>query len=103
MPSDNATTTTPTTMTADLGAALQALGLWRIAEELDDFVALLSARPMSREALRSALHLRNATLGELLVRLRAEGRIVRAADGFRLPQAVPVPSSTQERERNGPS
>ncbi len=39
MPSDNATTTTPTIKTADLATALQALGLWRIAEELDDFVA----------------------------------------------------------------
>ncbi len=63
----------------------------------------LSAGPMSREALRAALHLRNATLGEVLVRLRAEGRIVRAGDGFRLNQAVPVPTSTQERERNDAS
>ena len=36
MPSDNTTTTNKTT---DLGATLKALGLWRIAEDLDDFVA----------------------------------------------------------------
>jgi DNA replication protein DnaC len=36
MLSDDTTTTDKTT---DLAAALQALGLWRIAEELDDFVA----------------------------------------------------------------
>jgi DNA replication protein DnaC len=35
MPSDNTTTN----KTTDLGATLKALGLWRIAEDLDDFVA----------------------------------------------------------------
>jgi DNA replication protein DnaC len=41
MPSDNktATTTTTTKAPADLGATLRALGLWRIAEDLDDFIA----------------------------------------------------------------
>ncbi|MGD0679848.1 MAG: ATP-binding protein, partial [Polyangiaceae bacterium] len=37
MPSDDTTKTT--NKATDLAAALQALGLWRIAEELDDFVA----------------------------------------------------------------
>jgi len=74
-----------------------------VAATADQILALLSASPMSREALRATLHVRNATLGEVLVQLRAEGRVVRAGNGFRLPQVVPVPVSTQERERNGPS
>jgi hypothetical protein len=64
-------------------------------------VALLSASPMSREALRAALHARNATVGEALVRLRAEGRVVRADGGFRLAEGVPVPTPMGEPERNG--
>jgi hypothetical protein len=71
------------------------------AETADRIVELLSAGPTSREALRAALKVRNATLGEVLVRLRAEGRIVRADDGFRLRQAVPVPAPIEKRERNG--
>ncbi|MGD0680091.1 MAG: hypothetical protein ABSC94_32315 [Polyangiaceae bacterium] len=54
---------------------------------------------MSREALRQALHARNATVGEALVRLRAEGRVVRADGGFRLAAGVPVPTPMGERER----
>ena len=68
----------------------------------DKIVALLSAGPMSREALRAALHARNATVGEALVRLRAEGRVVRADGGFRLTEGVPVPTPMGEPERNGP-
>lgn len=41
----------------------------------DKIVVLLSAGAMSREALRGALRVRNATIGEILARLRAEGRI----------------------------
>jgi DNA replication protein DnaC len=39
MASDSTTTTPTTTKTPDLAAALKTLGLWRITEELDDFVA----------------------------------------------------------------
>ena len=38
MPSDS-TTPIPTTPTPDLAVALRGLGLYRIAEQLDDFVA----------------------------------------------------------------
>jgi len=55
---------------------------------------------MSRDALRGALRVRNATVGEALVRLRAEGRVERGGDGFRLPQPVPVPAPRPDRERN---
>jgi len=72
-------------------------------ETADKIVSLLSDGPMNRETLRAALHVRNATLGEALVRLRAEGRIIRADDGFCLPQTVPVPAPMEERERNGDS
>jgi hypothetical protein len=41
-----------------------------------------ASQPLSREALRHALGIRNATLGELLARLRAEQRIARGQDGF---------------------
>jgi hypothetical protein len=69
----------------------------------DKIISLLSAGAMTREALRAALRVRNATIGEALMRLRAEGRIVRSDDGFRLSQAVPVPIPREERERNGVS
>jgi len=74
-----------------------------MVDAAEKIVSLLSAGPMSREALRAALHARNATVGEALVRLRAEGRVVRADGGFRLAQPVPIPTSIEERERNGPS
>ena len=67
----------------------------------EKIISLLTAGPMSREALRAALHARNATVGDALVRLRAEGRVVRADGGFRLGQVVPVPTPRDERERNG--
>jgi len=71
----------------------------------DKIVALLSAAsaPLSREALRGALHARNATIGEALVRLRAEDRVERCEGGFRLRQVVPIPNAIEERERNGAS
>ena len=39
-------------------------------------------QPLSRDALRQTLGVRNATLGEILVRLRAERRIERQDGGF---------------------
>jgi hypothetical protein len=39
-------------------------------------------RPLSRDALRQTLGIRNATLGEILARLRAERRIERLDGGF---------------------
>jgi chromosome segregation and condensation protein ScpB len=39
-------------------------------------------RPLSRDALRQTLGIRNATLGEVLARLRAERRIERLDRGF---------------------
>jgi hypothetical protein len=39
-------------------------------------------RPLSRDALRQNLGVRNATLGEILARLRAERRIARQDGGF---------------------
>jgi hypothetical protein len=65
-------------------------------------------RPLGREALRERLHTRNATLGETLARLRADGRVVRTDGGFRLsqirPSGIPVPATPpHERERNAES
>lgn len=60
-------------------------------------VALLDrSGPLTREQLRSALRTRNATLGEALVRLRAEGRLERSKRGFELtptpePETIPIP------------
>lgn len=68
----------------------------------DRIVALLSAgAPMSREAMRAALHARNTTIGEALVRLRAADRVERCDGGFRLRPAIPIPNPRDERERNG--
>lgn len=62
--------------------------------------------PLDRETLRERLRVRNAAIGEALVRLRATGRVERCAGGFRLRDpdqlSIPVPASTQERERNPP-
>ncbi len=67
----------------------------QLAERIVD---LLTQRPnpLTREQLRAALRVRNATLAEALVRLRADHRIERDADGFRLRSSppVPVPPST---------
>jgi len=43
-----------------------------------------AGRPMQREALREALRARNATLGDALVQLQANGHIQRAHGGFAL-------------------
>ena len=63
----------------------------------------VSTQPQSREALRSALRTRNASLGEALVQLRAQGHIERRDGGFALHQATPIPVPVPkggERERN---
>ena len=41
-------------------------------------------QPISRQCLRDSLHIRNATLGDALVRLRTQGVIRRRKDGFLL-------------------
>src|SRR5579885_3280737 len=72
----------------------------------DQILTALAAAPvpLSRDDLRAALRTRNATLGDALIRLRAEGRIERCPGGFRLrppaPSAIPVPPTTAQRERN---
>jgi hypothetical protein len=48
-----------------------------------------AGRPLSRETLRDTLHTRNATLGDVLARLRPERKIVRADGGFALRQTAP--------------
>lgn len=59
----------------------------------EKIVSLLSAGgPLTREQLRDALRARNATVGEALVRLRANDRVERCEGGFRLRRAVPVPA-----------
>jgi hypothetical protein len=57
--------------------------------------------PLSRPELRAHLRVRNEALGDALARLTAAGRVVHAADRWRAAPAVPVPPSTEERERNG--
>lgn len=73
----------------------------RVVEQLDAADA-----PLDRETLRVRLRVRNAAIGEALVRLRAAGRVERCAGGFRLrnPDQVPIPVPTpiQELERNPP-
>jgi hypothetical protein len=69
-------------------------------------VELLTTRgPLQREQLRAETRSRNATVGEALVRLRADGVIERCDDGFRLragtPIPIPVPASTHDGNGNG--
>jgi hypothetical protein len=77
---------------ADLGAQIVEL--------------LATGATLSRDALRAATRCRNATLGEVLARLRAENLIERSDDGFRLttrpPVPIPVPAaSTRNGNGNG--
>jgi hypothetical protein len=73
-----------------------------LAVDASERIAALLAggNVMTRDGLRAALQARNATVGEALVRLRADGRVERTAGGFRLRRTVPVPASREERERN---
>jgi hypothetical protein len=74
------------------------------ADLAERIVALLAAADgsMSREDLRVATRSRNATLGEALIRLRAEGLIERSEDGFRLAaDAIPVPTNAVCGNGNG--
>lgn len=63
-----------------------------------------SHEPLTRDAIRAVLKIRNASLGEALDALRARGQVHRGVDGFQLahtdPHAVPVPNPMQPRERN---
>ncbi len=63
-----------------------------------------SQSPLTRDAIRAQLKVRNASLGQALATLHARKQILRRPDGFRLadppPNAVPVPAPTQPRERN---
>lgn len=79
----------------------------RAAADLGErIVELLSGAgtALGRDALRAATRSRNATLGEALVRLRAEDRIERCDDGFRLRASrdlVPVPTLKGDGNGNG--
>lgn len=57
-----------------------------------------SPEPLTRDAIRAGLKIRNASLGEALAALRDRGQVHRGVDGFRLartdPHAVPVPDPT---------
>lgn len=67
---------------ADSFASTQALAFKiedRIVQALDK-----SDEPLSRDALRKFLRIRNASLGDALVRLRSQGLIQRHDGGFRL-------------------
>lgn len=73
----------------------------KVIEQLD-----AAGGPLDRDTLRERLRVRNAAIGEVLVRLRAAGRVERCAGGFRLrePDQLSIPASTptHERERNPP-
>ncbi|MFN8626378.1 MAG: AAA family ATPase [Candidatus Binatia bacterium] len=59
---------------------------------------------LTRDAIRAALQVRNATLGHAPARLRAQQLIQRGPDGFTAPDQrslpVPVPLTTLQAERN---
>jgi len=79
-----------------------------VADLTRKVIELLDAAdaPLDRETLRDRLRVRNAAIGEVLVRLRAAGRVERCDGGFRLRHPdqlpIPVPAPMQERERNAP-
>ena len=73
----------------------------RAAQILADQVLALMRRcdrPLSRDAIRAEIKVRNTTLGQALARLRAQHVIERAPDGFVVleqpPLPVPVPVTT---------
>jgi chromosome segregation and condensation protein ScpB len=43
-----------------------------------------AATPLTRRALRRVCRIRASTLGQVLARLRAEGRVTRSPEGYRL-------------------
>lgn len=77
-----------------------------LANKLLDELGAADA-PLDRDTLRERLRVRNAAIGEALVRLRAAGRVERCAGGFRLRDPdqlrIPVPAPIQEGERNPPT
>ena len=71
-----------------------------VGADLDSAIisALSSANePLGRAALRTLVRIRNERLGEALIRLAARGAVVRVGDRW----GVPIPPSTESRERNG--
>lgn len=80
-----------------------ALSGTALADRVLDLIRVTHA-PLTRDAIRSMLKVRNASLGEVLATLHARGQILRRPDGFRLanpaPNTVPVPAPTPPRERN---
>jgi hypothetical protein len=73
-----------------------------VAEKI---VALLTTAggPMTREAIRAALHTRNAIVGEALVRLRTAERVRRSDGGFRLSDSARAASPALPAKRNDSS
>lgn len=60
-----------------------------VVDPLDErIVAVLTASPLTRTALRDRMGVRNETLGVAIDRLLTAGRVVRIEDGL----AVPVPA-----------
>lgn len=79
----------------------------RAAEILADRILALirrCQRPLTRDAIRAALKVRNATLGQALARLRTQCLVERGPEGFaatkQQPLSVPVPLTTHAAERN---
>jgi len=57
-------------------------------------LAALAQAPLSRTALRDAVHVRNEKLGQILTQLTHAGRVLRQGDKWaRAESAIPVPSS----------
>jgi len=74
-----------------------------LADRVLDLIRASSV-PLTRDAIRAHLEVRNASLGDALATLHARRQILRRSDGFRLAdpaaKTVPVPTPTQPRERN---
>jgi hypothetical protein len=69
---------------------------------LEDVVLRLirqAPAPVSRPALRSALRVRNARLGDVLARLSAAGAVTKSPDGWSCPFPFPTLPPSPERER----
>ena len=70
-----------------------------LADRILDLIGQ-STVPLTRDAIRAQLKVRNASLGEILATLLNRELILRCPDGFQLANPVPVPAPTQPRERN---